>query len=647
MTRGTFVRGHDTRSPRTRSPRTRRWAGAWALALLAMIAGTLVGVSPAHAEQWAGSEAIPSPTPPVSTSVVDTDASGHSAAVWRTSSAVMVSRRQPGGGWSAPDSWPWTGGTPSVAVFVTSTTTTVVWRVGGTTPTIHSASAPHGQPWGETQTLSSAAGNTGAAFAALDDGTVLAAWSNGAEIAYARLGMGGTWSAASGVPSLSGTSTLRLLTTDPSGRAHLFASSQPAGGTHTLWSTTLASGAWTPPAAFSNSAVSISAVDAGVGADGTQHVTWAMGSTATTTQIRYAQRVNGAAWASGALLANSTAEAPVAVAGAQVGVEPNGSATVFWRSGTGASATIRARTRSAAGTWAATTVIGAAGNYSPPVAMVAANGTTHVTWQLAGAIQSRRRAAGATAWGATNTVGTGQTPAGTTAPLKPTLSTDSDGNLLYGWSVAGTSPGLRVRAFDNAGPYPTVSSIPATARVGDVTGMTQEARDAWLDPATVTWSFDDSTQTATGTSITHMFATPGTRTVTVTLTDSFGHSRAVRHTVEVLPATVLPTLSAFSLKPRKVRLRAPKKKRVLRATTTVDYNGTLHLTFKRKVVVKTKKGRKKKLRTFAKTDHPVRAGANTIKIGRRPGGKKLKPGTYVVIATAGMNTRKAKFRVVR
>lgn len=635
---------HHTSSPPRARTTTRNWVALVTACVLAT--GTLALVpGPAMAERWVEAATVASPTAPLSTSVVDTHASGNSAVVWRTATHVMVSRRQPGGAWGPPDAFAHNGALPSVAVFVSATNTTVVWRTGGSGSTIQSTSASHGQPWQDVQTLAGSTGNTNATWTALDDGTVVAAWTAGSTISYARLGLGGTWSEPSAVPAPPGTQTVRALVGDSTGALHLVASAQPPTGSHTLWSTSLIGSAWSSPATFATAAVS--SVHLTTGPGGTQHVAWTMGTTSTVTQVRYAQRTGTGPWVSGTLLANSPADAPVIVGGPQVAVEPSGAATVFWRSGTGASASILARTRAPSGTWTATTTLGSGAAFSTPVATVAANGTTHVTWQRAGSVESRRRVAGASAWGATNTVGAGQAPAAGASPVPPTLSADTDGNLVYAWSLTGTSPGLRVRAFDNAGPYAGVSSIPASARVGDLTSLIFEAQDAWLGPAQVAWTFDDSSQTAAGTSVTHVFSTPGTRTLTLTLTDAAGHLRTLKRSIEVLPASVLPTISRLSLTPRKVRLRAPKRKQVLRAKVAVDYNGTLTLTFKRKVVVKTKKGKRTKLKKFATTTHPVRVGTNEIKIGRRPGGKKLKPGKYVVFATAGANVRKVRFRVVR
>jgi uncharacterized membrane protein len=67
--------------------------------------------------------------------------------------------------------------------------------------------------------------------------------------------------------------------------------------------------------------------------------------------------------------------------------------------------------------------------------------------------------------------------------------------------------------------------------------------DVWSAPVAVSWSFGDGAS-ATGTSVTHAYAHPGTYTVSVTATDAAGNTTSDSGSITVSPPAGSPTSGA-------------------------------------------------------------------------------------------------------
>lgn len=124
---------------------------------------------------------------------------------------------------------------------------------------------------------------------------------------------------------------------------------------------------------------------------------------------------------------------------------------------------------------------------------------------------------------------------------RTTVVGDDEGNAVAVWEQFEAS-GWRIVSGDYDGAPPTLSEvvIPQRVLVGDEATMRAKAADR-LSGVTVTWRFGDGTD-ATGSTVSHRYATPGESTVTVTARDGVGNevSRTGRIQVAARPVFLPP-----------------------------------------------------------------------------------------------------------
>jgi PKD repeat protein len=193
--------------------------------------------------------------------------------------------------------------------------------------------------------------------------------------------------------------------------------------------------------------------------------------------------------------------------------------------------------------------------------------------------------------------------------------------------------------------------------------------------ASYSWAFDDGVTTA-GQAVPHAFAKPGTHTATVTATDVLGVSATASVAVTISapggPGCLCKKLSAISklkLTPnsfRAARRGASLSKPPLGTSITYTLAATGNVTFTishavagvkhGKSCLAPKRGRHgKRCRRYVSMTgsfaHMSKAGANTVHFTGRLHGKRLKPGTYLLLARyegpAGKVTRSTGFTIVR
>jgi hypothetical protein len=122
------------------------------------------------------------------------------------------------------------------------------------------------------------------------------------------------------------------------------------------------------------------------------------------------------------------------------------------------------------------------------------------------------------------------------------IVSDEDGSVAAFWNaeVAPKEFKLRAAAFDAGAPNLLGATIPASAVAGQPVAMSASFADLWSglgEPPS--WSFGDGTS-AGGAQVSHIYAAPGTYTVTVTAHDGLGNATSSTYSIAVAPAAPLP-----------------------------------------------------------------------------------------------------------
>jgi PKD repeat protein len=142
---------------------------------------------------------------------------------------------------------------------------------------------------------------------------------------------------------------------------------------------------------------------------------------------------------------------------------------------------------------------------------------------------------------------------------------DSAGDGVVGFTIEGGEGLAEASLLDAGGPTLQSVSIPATATAGVPVSFSVAPVDQ-VDPTPgVAWAFGDAS-TASGDSVTHTFASPGTYSVSVTATVAPGDSATRTATITILPPPAPPlSVPAF------------KAATLDSATVTADRHGRVQL----------------------------------------------------------------------
>lgn len=237
---------------------------------------------------------------------------------------------------------------------------------------------------------------------------------------------------------------------------------------------------------------------------------------------------------------------------------------------------------------------------------------------------------------------------------EPKLAFDDAGDAVAAWR---SNFVVEWAAHDATAPLLGGLSIPASAVVGVPVAFSVSPFDTFSPLGATTWSFGDGAG-ATGTVVSHIFTRPGTFAIALSSADTLGNATSATGSIAVTAAaTRPPKLEHLRQSNRRWRegsalARLAAKRRAPLGTTfsfTLDQAARVTLTFaqpargrsvKGHCVAATRRNRKAHRCTRVLSRGAIslaaHAGANKILFqGRLSSARKLRPGTYTVLVTAG------------
>jgi hypothetical protein len=219
--------------------------------------------------------------------------------------------------------------------------------------------------------------------------------------------------------------------------------------------------------------------------------------------------------------------------GPAIAVDNANTAIAAWIGCTGGSCVIEGSSRASNASFGAVQKISAPGT-SQTVARIAVNGAgaAVAVWGLYDgtntAIQSASRPAGG-AFGGVQTLS-----ANSSFLSIPSVAVDDQGDAQAAWNFFASDgkQTAQTAAYDAAPPVISNMTVPAAVSTGTPAAMSAQGNDR-LTPVTLTWDFGDGSGAATGASVSHTYAAPGTFTVRVTARDGVGNTRSDTRTIQV------------------------------------------------------------------------------------------------------------------
>jgi hypothetical protein len=241
-------------------------------------------------------------------------------------------------------------------------------------------------------------------------------------------------------------------------------------------------------------------------------------------------------------LVEVTADVLEAAFDVSVAVRPDGEALVAWQQDTSIGPDIVAVRRIAAGTDELRPGLTLTDDTQPaasPLVATDGEGKAIVAYERSDGSNTRIEARRLTAAGAPDGPAVLLSPAGKDAD-RPVLTADRDGNAVAAWVQLGEWQ-ARAALLDAVAPQVAALGVPATGQTGQALVMAVAPGPDLAGVGTITWDFGDGAG-ASGPIVAHTYATPGTRTVTVTLTDKVGnaHTEARQITITAPPAAPGP-----------------------------------------------------------------------------------------------------------
>ena len=529
-----------------------RWVAAVLISLAFALAAAPAGATPA----WLAPVGLSVPVDlsagagnafPVT---VGFDAQHTATAVWLRmggqNGVVQAADRLAGGTWKSPVDVSTPGEDASVpdAAFDPNGDGVAIWLAGtGSSQVVRTAFRAAGGAWQAPVDLSPA-GSVTVPHAGLDgQGNAVAAWVESGVPKAAFRPAGGSWQAA-----------LKLASTPSANISELRVALDAQGNGLVAWSSGGSSpvqaafrpksgGAWQTPVDVSKANGFLE--DVAFDAQGNALTVWTAPAAGGSVVWAASRPAAGSAWqAPVALSAGGDGTAP------HVAFDPQGNAIAVWQHDGPQGPTVQSAFRPAGGSWQAPLDLAPALFGFPRIAFDA-QGNALAVWARAGdngdnVVQAAFRPAGG-AWQTPVDVSTaGQYAYAVKAAF------DGEGDAIVVWQHATAAKygmvDVQAAGYDAAGPLLGGLSIPASGTAGQPLSFAVSPLDAWSALGGTQWTFGTD-GTATGTSVTHTFAAPGSYPVTVSGTDALGNTtRATRSvTIAAAPPSVSGQSGAVSL----------------------------------------------------------------------------------------------------
>ncbi len=472
---------------------------------------------------------------------------GGAAVAWLgPGQVVQVATRQPLGGFSSPLDLSPTGENraPQVAEDAAGDAT-VVWYTFGSNFLVEAATVTNGMP--STPVTLSAAGKKALlpTVAMNDRGDTVVAWTRGegsdGVVQAAFRPAGGSFGAPVNLSTGGESATAPRVAIDDAGDATVVWDRY--NGVHELVEEATrpaATGSFSKAAVLSNEAESAIQPFVAMNAEGDTAVTWAASNGATQV-VQVAVRPAGGTFDKAVSVSAEAANA----AFPQVALDGRGDPGVVWTLELGGDLIVQYAAGTSAGTFPTVQDL-AFESWAPSIAVDSA-GDTLVSYgnALSYSAFAIVRPAGGRFGEPQEVSPAGQTvsPNGESDEQGLNAAMDSNGDGAVGYTIQGSEDLPEVSLLDAGGPTLKSVSIPATATVGTPVSFSVAPVDQ-VDPTPgVSWSFGDAS-IASGETVTHTFANPGTYSVSVTATVAPGDSVTRTGTIAVA-AAVLPAVPAF------------------------------------------------------------------------------------------------------
>ncbi len=278
--------------------------------------------------------------------------------------------------------------------------------------------------------------------------------------------------------------------------------------------------------------------------------TYTVAGPATVLQARLRPAAGG--WQSSGDLSPTTAMSMASSVTLQVA--PSGTAVLVWLQAVGAVSSVKARYGATSTTlWGATEDVNDAGA-NGPTAAIGDDGTVVAVWehQTGGnnVGEARVRTPGAAGvWGDVRPL-TAAHPNGTT----PSLSGDGRGDFAtVSTPYDGTYHPVLLSYYDAAPPVIPAPTVTGALFAGSRLTLATTPTDAFSTAGTPAWTFGDG-GAATGASVTHAYAAPGSYTAHVTVTDTAGNTAGADVAIVVANAQATVGSATFSARWKQSRV---------------------------------------------------------------------------------------------
>lgn len=249
-------------------------------------------------------------------------------------------------------------------------------------------------------------------------------------------------------------------------------------------------------------------------------------------------------------------EAPAHVEIPQIAIDGEARGIATWRSFVSAEGfRIKASTTpTRTGAWAAPTILadlaGTINSGTQPDVAADPSGNATVVWNAAAITASSRPAGGA--FGPATPISNTHTP----ALGGPQVTMDDAGDAVVTWSANDPTTSSHIAVAVNDVTPPALSGVvtPPSVEVGAGAAMTAVTTDTWSSSGVI-WDFGDGAS-ASGGSVSHAYATPGDRTITITATDALGNTGSQTRAISVTPRPGEPAPGGGGTQKRKLALTA-------------------------------------------------------------------------------------------